>query len=417
MKLKTIKFILVLIVITLAIVGCTNKVVDSVIDINNENKSIYDYFEKNNSIIEVQNLDDFTDLSIIDSDLEGKEIYFTGEYHGTQENGKLKMKFLRYFKEKTGFTYYLCEDSYSGTYFLNKYLNSGDERILEEVYKPLKGTFAGNKDGYNHWKELYEYNKILPEDEKIKIIGVDIEHQTENSYRYFMDVLPDKEIPMEISQIIDQLKDNYYKLNRGEYIDIVQFSKILQKDIFEKEKIYKEYLGGDFFGFNLVNNNILNKYEAYSQRDNDWNNVRDKMIYDNFMDIYAEISPGKFYGQWGLDHAFQSKIQDTMWFAAYLNKKGSIFENKILTIAYFYDNCEFMNQSGIGTNTWSSLSKNSAIKRFNDLLEENITLYKLNGEDIPPELLYESGNIAITDIFQYMVIIKDSKAEEPLLIY
>lgn len=75
-------------------------------------------------------------------------------------------------------------------------------------------------------------------------------------------------------------------------------------------------------------------------------------------------------------------LDDTMWFAAHLNKKESIFENKILNVAYFYDNCEFMQQSGIETDTWSNISEN---------------------RELP-----------ITDIFQYMVKIKDSIAEEPI---
>ncbi|HAK41564.1 MAG TPA: hypothetical protein DCM59_01010, partial [Clostridium sp.] len=131
---------------------------------------------------------EFADLAIMDSDIEGKEIFFTAEYHGTKINKQLSMKFLKYLKEKTNFKYYLCELPYSDAYFLNKYLDTGDIKILEEIYKPLKGTFEWNKDYFHHWKKVYEYNNTLPKESRIQVVGVDIEHQPINAYRFLVDV-------------------------------------------------------------------------------------------------------------------------------------------------------------------------------------------------------------------------------------
>ena len=63
------------------------------------------------------------------------------------------------------------------------------------MYKSLKGTYEWNKDNYNHWRKLYEYNKTLPVDKRIRVVGVDIEHQIDNAYRYLVDVLPEREVP------------------------------------------------------------------------------------------------------------------------------------------------------------------------------------------------------------------------------
>ena len=85
------------------------------------------------------------------------------------------------------------ELGYSHAYFINKYLDTRDLNILEEMYKSLKGTYEWNKDNYNHWRKLYEYNKTLPVDKRIRVVGVDIEHQIGcNAYRYLVDVLPEK---------------------------------------------------------------------------------------------------------------------------------------------------------------------------------------------------------------------------------
>ncbi|HAR85618.1 MAG TPA: hypothetical protein DCR69_07785 [Clostridium sp.] len=386
-------------------------------------KIIQEYLKENYSAIDLEDESEFKDLAIMDSDIEGKGIFFTAELHGTMANEQLNMKFLKYFKEKADFKYYLCELSYSDAYFINKYLDTGDIKILEEIYKPLKGTFAWNKDGYNHWKKLYEYNNTLPKESRIEVIGVDIEHQPINAYRFLVDILPEKKAPEEIEAVIDKIKSTFNDLDKFDET-FAQCSKELQKDIKEKESIYKEYLGEKFTSFNLVNLNVLNRIEAYNHKDDhvDWDNTRDKMIYENFQILQKELPKGKYYGQWGLNHTFQSKEKDKMWFAAYLNSDDSIFKHKLLTVIYNYNSCERMGKSGDGGYTTNELHVvYPQIKETNDLLEGNLNIYKLTGKDSPfseTSMYYtyngEELEANMLDFFQYIVCVRDSKATEPL---
>jgi len=384
---------------------------------------IQSYLKENYSTIDLEDEDEFKDLAIMDSDIDGNEIFFTAELHGTKANKQLNMKFLKYFKEKTDFKYYLCETPYSDAYFINKYLETGDIKILEEIYKPLKGTFGWTKDSYNHLKKLYEYNNTLPKERKIKVIGVDIEHQPINAYRFLVDVLPETEAPEEIKAVIDKIKSTFNDLEKF-HENFAQCSKELQKDIEKNENIYKEYLGENFTGFNLVNMNVLNKIEADKHREDqvDWNNTRDKMMYENFQILQKELPKGKYYGQWGLNHTFQSKEKDIMWFAAYLNSEDSIFKDKILTVIYNYDDCEKMGTSTVGSYTTNELEfVYPEIKETNNLLEGNLNIYKLTGENSPfseTPMYYTSNGeeleASMLDFFQYIVCIRDSKATEPL---
>ncbi len=386
-------------------------------------KIMQEYLKENYSSIDLEDESEFKDLAIMDSDIEGKEIFFTAELHGTKANEQLNTKLLKYFKEKSDFKYYLCELSYSDTYFINKYLDTGDIKILEEIYKPLKGTFAWNKDGYNHWKKLYEYNNTLPKESRIEVIGVDIEHQPINAYRFLVDILPEKKAPEEIEAVIDKIKSTFNDLDKFDET-FAQCSKELQNDIKEKESIYKEYFGEKFTSFNLVNLNVLNQIEAYKHKDDhvDWDNTRDKMIYENFQTLQKELPKGKYYGQWGLNHTFQSKEKDKMWFAAYLNSDDSIFKDKILTVIYNYDNCEKMDilENGrYATHKFAVVYPQ--IKETNDLLEGNLNIYKLTGENTPfsetPMFNSIDGKeleASMLDFFQYIVCVRDSKATEPL---
>ncbi len=429
MKRISLRLLSIFLILGILLTGCKKEersieFSDKSLEQSPENRKIMqEYLKENYSAIDLEDESEFKDLDIMDSDIEGKEIFFTAELHGTKANEQLNMKFLKYFKEKTDFKYYLCELPYSDTYFINKYLDTGDIKILEEIYKPLKGTFGWNKDGYNHWKKLYEYNNTLPKESRIEVIGVDIEHQPINAYRFLVNVLPDKEAPKEIKAVIDKIKSTVNDLDKFDET-FAQCSKELQKDIENKEDMYREYLGENFTGFNLANLNILNKVNIDNHIEDqvDWNNTRDKMMYENFQVLQNELPNGKYYGQWGLSHTFQSKEKDKMWFAAYLNSDDSIFKDKILTVIYNYDSCERMGKSGDGGYTTNELHVvYPQIKETNNLLEGNLNIYKLTGENTPfsetPMFNSIDGKeleASMLDFFQYIVCIRNSKATEPL---
>ncbi len=429
MKRISLRLLSIFLILGILLTGCKKEersieFSDKCLEQSPENKKIMqEYLKENYSAIDLEDESEFKDLDIMDSDIEGNEIFFTAELHGTKTNEQLNMKFLKYFKEKTDFKYYLCELPYSDTYFINKYLDTGDIKILEDIYKPLKGTFGWNKDGYNHWKKLYEYNNTLPKESRIEVIGVDIEHQPINAYRFIVDILPEKEAPEEVKAVIDRIKSTFNDLDKFDET-FAQYSKELQKDIENKEDMYREYLGENFTGFNLANLNILNKVNIDNHIEDqvDWNNTRDKMIYENFQTLQKELPKGKYYGQWGLNHTFQSKEKDKMWFAAYLNSDDSIFKDKILTVIYNYDSCERMAKSGDGGYTTNELHVvYPQIKETNNLLEGNLNIYKLTGENTPfsetPMFNSIDGKeleASMLDFFQYIVCIRNSKATEPL---
>lgn len=246
MKVNNLKLLSIVLIIIILLTGCKKdatllQISDDDLEQLNENKLIQEYLKYNYSAIDIANDNEFVDLDIMDSDIRDKEMFFTAEVHGVKANEELNMKFLKYFKEKIDFKYLLCENSYSSVYFIKKYLDIGDIKILEEIYKPLKGTFAWNKESYNFWKELYKYNNSLSEDRRVYPIGVDIEHQPANAYRFLVDVLPEKEIPLEIVEKIDKVKETFNNMkiySSLRTLEYEQCSRELQKDIEDKESIY-----------------------------------------------------------------------------------------------------------------------------------------------------------------------------------
>ncbi len=404
------------------ITGSLNKNTDSE-EINDiiESMTLKDYFSNNSVPLDFESDDYPTELMLLESDLENKSIFLTGEVHDVEANHILKMDFLKYFKEKTDFKYYLCEMSYSSSYFMNQYLESGDKVILEQVYKTSEWT----KEYYSHWIELYEYNSHLNDDQKIQVIGIDIEHDFIKSYRFLEAILPEKEVPVEIKESIALLKETY-ELLKSSFQNKYKAPKnatILLADIEENRTVYMDYLEDDFIYFELVIQNVLYSQEAYKQNYDmvEWNNTRDLMIYENFMKIDALLPPSKYFGQWGLGHIFQHKDKDIMWFASYLNSNESKYKDKVLSIAYNYINCDVMETDAGSTTPLNFAFPFVILVETQDLYNGDYILYKLNNSDTNrpkiPMFHVFTGEVLEEDIaefVQYLVLIKNSDASQPL---
>lgn len=334
------------------------------------------------------------DLKVLDKDLEGKEIIFTAEFHGMKSNMELELKFFKYLKEKTNFKYYLCELSYAQGLMLNKFLETGDTDILDKLFIHYKGTYAYTKDSYNRWLQLYEYNKKLSAEDKIKIIGVDVEHQYEYAIRVIKELLPNDAPPADIKENIYILKLN--KVNN-------KIIKTIHDDMLAKEDIYRSYLGEKYFDVEMILRNIKNLFFVKENLDL-FNARRDTVMYENFIDIYNTIEKGIFYGQWGHNHTYQAEEGGIKWFATYLEEDK--FKDKILTIAYTYNNCEFMNLDGKGGYTVKSFDTFSGYDLPN-ADEKTAVLFNIQDSS---SLFHDSAKY-----FQYILVISDSKATEPFV--
>ncbi len=329
-------------------------------------KRLKKYLRENHSVIYPKE-EIIKDLSIMDDDLKDNEIFLIGENHGVKANVELKMKFLKYFKAKTNFKYYICELPYSMTYFLNRYLETGDDSILKDVYRPIKGTYAWNKDEYNFWEDLYKYNKMLSKEDRIIPIGIDIEHQPKNAFKFMQ-----------------------YSLDN---------------------KYYSE--------FKHVNKNLLNMLEVYQS--NNFNGTRDEKLYKNFLSISRDLPKAKYFGQIGLSHVFQRSFPYVNWFASSLNKEASPFKGKILSVVYGYKNCKYLYPTKRKDYVSHIDTLDLSIVEFKDFINSKYTIFKLNQMDSPfnERLIWPlkhkfSENGVTTDYFQYLAVIRDSEEMERL---
>ncbi len=353
------------------------------------------------------------DLSIMDGDLENNEIFLTGENHGVKANIALRIKFLKYYKEKTNFRYYLCELPYSMTYFLNTYLKTKDENILKDIYKPLKGTDAWNKDEYDYWGTLYEFNMGLPRDDRMILVGTDIEHQPQNAIRFMKYCLDKNHVWGLINDYVEEFTDKDDIINE----EVEYFYKKINEELSQNEDLYKSLLGEYYYKFKHVNDNLLNMFKVYTGTN--FNGIRDVKMYENFLSLSACLPKGKYFGQLGLSHIFQRAFPNISWLGSSLNKEGSRFKGKVLSIAYAYQNCRYLYPTTRRNYASSIDTLEPTIEEFKHFIDSDYALFKLNGADSPfdKELIWPLEHKApkggvTTDYFQYLVVAKDSEAME-----
>ena len=374
-----------------------------------DEKDIIEYLSNNKYNIDIGDNDDLSSFKILDNDIRNYEIFFTGESHATAYNKDARLKFLKYLNKNAGVNYYLLEGSYSEGVLINKYLKTGDEGLLRKVYDELIGTPANDQNGFDHWVKLYNYNKTLPEDKKITVIGIDIEFQPNTTWNCLKYLINDKDVPSEITDAVNIIKN----VNKSyDYTEDRKLAQTIYEDIQKKRDIYKSFLGEDFFDFEMTIRNLIDTTKTYND------SSREDTIYKNFNLVYSHYPKGKYYGQFGAEHTYLKKRNSQFIpnenFVARLNEKESPFRGKVLSIPYLYFNCKYRDSSNGKSDFVSSLLNDALL--FYDTSDSKATLYKLDSKDSPfSKYLYlvkdPLGGVT-TDYFQYVLTIKDSPASK-----
>lgn len=381
---------------------------------------INNFLKQNHSNLDLSKKNHNNGFNIMDSDIDKASVILAGEAHAIATNYTLKLALLKYLNEKHNVRCLLGEMGYSQSCYINEYLELGDESKLKLVYNDLEGTSSWSKEDYDFWIELRKYNLTLPESERIKVIGIDIEHQVIPACEYLNSILPSTTPPKEIQSAIKSYTDSY-NLRMSETI-IINAIENLQSDTKAKPDIYRRYLGSKYFDFSIVLDNIVNSLNKYaSSTIADSNKIRESSIYSNFKRVYSHFPNEKYFGQFGMEHVYQracsSYMGDEPRFAMYLNSSDSPVKGKVLSIAYGYDNCLYMNKQ----QNYDGVPADSVINDIsilNNYSKTDTTVFKLNGDNSPfsskTYFVKDPNGGYTTDYFQYIILIRNSKSTLPL---
>ena len=115
-------------------------------------------------------------LAPLDTVVPGHELYFSGEAHRAAGNEARHFALFAYLHQRAGVRYYVKEGSYSYTYFVDKYVQTGHEQWLDTALATLKSGRGPEVEAeLTLWRHLRRLNQRVPAAQAIRVVGIDMD--------------------------------------------------------------------------------------------------------------------------------------------------------------------------------------------------------------------------------------------------
>jgi hypothetical protein len=343
------------------------------------------YLEKNRQAVDLANFD----AKLLD--FHDKQIIFLDENHGIALNDDLDFALLKYLHREAGVRVYLGEYGYAAGFALNQYMETGDEKILDYIMKESKGSPGWTKERRAFYANVRQWNASLPAADRIRFVGIDVEHQRGLALKCLAGLAGDRQAPPSIA-------DTVAKLRQGDYAGLPASLK-------EHRAEFEQMLGERFFDFETIATNIGRRDEFYADHMGPKGAaVRERTMYETFCKVYARMGGGRWYGRWGSFHVIQRKSPNRERFANMLNQPGSPVAGKVLSILSAYRATEAMTPE---YGKIAVAAEGAPVDAFTAAATGPITLFRLDDRKIPK---FEADAGAV----QYVMFIQNASASHPL---
>ncbi len=333
------------------------------------------------------------------------DILLTGEVHGIAENYTVRKSIIKQLHREKGVTVLVIEFPVSSSKLIQNYLNTGDETDLKFIYSNLKSTSEYTQEGIDFFRWLREYNSTLETDKKLKLIGVDIEHQPTVTKYYISRILKDKSIPIEIEKNIQRLlKENLS----------TELLMTIQNDVMANDLQYRLLLQTDYKDFNILIKNALVRFQ-YGSNSQLFDEAREKAMIDTYISLVHGLGAGPVYGHFGDAHLSSYSISRER--LALLLKKNEVTKSLLqVSIPFIYTNSAYRNSQGAQV----SLDVITH-KKWHQQVEDKYYFYDfsmLSAKDAKSlgwpfsNVLFgpEPGSGVLTDYFKYFLLINTARA-------
>ena len=337
-----------------------------------------------------------------------------GEAHGIALNEDLDLALLRYLHKTAGVRVYLEETSYATSRLLNRYLDTGDERVLDSIMQRFYPTLGWTKENRAFYVNFRKWNLTLPEKERVHIVGLDVEHRRSVALHYLAEAAKangGRTTPGRIAEMVGKLR-RIEQETSGKKVE--QFIGALTSDVAAHRDEYGALLGDGIFDFELVAGNLRRTMEAQTRPEQRFMELRERVMYDTFLKVYPRLGGAKCYGRWGAAHIMQRRVDFGESLAVKLNRRDSPVSGKVVSIYGLYENSEALTQD---YGKVPANSNDALAKPFSAASAGPLTLFKLTAGDSPfrHELFsFMTGKGVLTDYLQYVILIKNAPASQVL---
>jgi len=370
---------------------------------------IHSYLATNREPLDLSDGGARFDASLIDT--RGKRIFLLGESHGIAINEDLDLALLRYLHRNAGVRVYFSEMSHAQACLLNRYLETGDEDLLDFVFVEFRNTSLWTREHREFIHKFRAWNTSLDRRDRVRIAGVDVEHQPRIAMRFLADSVLEAghTVPRAIKTTLSRLND----LRDGPSETARQFAAELVSSIQRNRADYSAFLGDRLLDFEIVATNLQKSDEFYGNRDRSKAGaIRDRAMYETFRKLYPRFAGETCYGRWGADHIIQRPFQKHQPFAAMLNRPESPVAGQIISIQAIYQHSEGTISNGSSYQDYQASAPAPFLELFAPVANNPITLFRITGAS--SLLARELPGYPLGEGVQYVVFIQDAAAAHPL---
>ncbi|MBQ4915307.1 hypothetical protein J8L85_12715 [Maribacter sp. MMG018] len=231
---------------------------------------------------EVVKMKDTLWFNSLDNNFYQNKLFLLGEVHEVETSPRIDFALFTQLNEKIKIDVYLAEMDMAQAYYLHEYLKGSNNLELKNILKKWP-VFIGtvSKQYRNKWEKMRAYYKLLPENSKFELVGIDRIADFDLVRKLLKEKLPEK----------------YHKEIQSENDSLISWSISNLTNIIQKEKIRLNKNTIDLLSnieFNLSN---------YTQT-----RSRDKFMHQNFKRMHEQNQwkNKNIYGGLGFSHTLQA---------------------------------------------------------------------------------------------------------------
>ncbi|MFD0765037.1 hypothetical protein ACFQZI_09230 [Mucilaginibacter lutimaris] len=248
------------------------------------------------------------------------QLFMIGEGHGIAYSYDIQYSLVNYLRQKAGVKYLFMELGYLDGIILNNYLKTGDDSTYTTAFQKYNGTYYYNKSVHELFKKLYKLNTTLPDNQKIVILPVDIEHGYRKAIQYLQTrIFTGDNAKTTVGQALSKL-DSEKGIGKEIAAEIVRIYPIYKADM----ATYQKKLGNQFDDADFL---MRNTYEMLNIALNKVADTRrDSVMLENF-NIYKKryhLDNEKLVGLFGGFHVKQTDQPNDIRFASLLKRSGAV---------------------------------------------------------------------------------------------
>ncbi|RYU84355.1 TraB/GumN family protein [Hymenobacter persicinus] len=377
------------------------------------------------------------------ADFYANQLFLLGEAHGVAKPQEVDFALFKHLNQRAGVRYYVGEFDCAKADYLNYYLRTGNDSLLQLVFRSWVRDQSqwANQALLNKFRKLRALNLELPEKHRFEFVGLDEVQDRALAADYLRRLLSRKHVQGRTDELWRQGDSLQMLLRQPTTAALPPLARLAMAELKQQEKAYRFALGASYERLWHLLTNLTYRADGLG---------REQIIFANFRALSQtkKLAGQKMYGLWGLAHVLQSPLQggQTM-FAGLVRQSALPAHDKVVSIMCAFSGCQMLyptaglpapwqskGQTYTGTDKFNHDGPLTVIRGIDELKTRttpgSLTLFRLDAPGAattrqPIQVTYAPGVPTTQQMrfdpqrpaaayVQYLVLVRDSPMVQPL---